>query len=151
MSHEVLIKMEYYLVAFVPDSPDDKEQGYCLFSPDFPEALSQGSSIKECMEMATDVLQVTVEAYAEEKRKIPSPCDIETARARINKRMEEYGISVDGEILYQYIPVIVPDVTLSKIRISLTKSVLEEIDYRAKLHGMTRSKFIVAACRAYKP
>lgn len=139
--------MKYYFMAFVPD---DGDKWTVLLSPDFPEAASQGASVNECMEMAIDVLRITVEAYIEEGRQIPEPCDIETARQRTLAQLADLEWKPRGEIHYQLIPVIIPDTTVSSIRVKIPGAVLDEIDYKANLCGMNRSQFLVAAARAYQ-
>ncbi len=138
--------MKYYLMAFIPD-----KVGYVVFSPDFQEANTQGDTIDEAMEMAIDVLRITVEEYVKEGKKIPEPCDVETAKNVINGMLKDIDIKVYGEILYQYIPVATPNYSIGSVCVSMTKAELEEIDFKAKLYGLKRSRLLVAAARAYNP
>lgn len=45
--------MKHCLIAFVSDNG-----GFSLFSPDFPEFSSQGDSLEEAVDMATDCLRL---------------------------------------------------------------------------------------------
>lgn len=137
--------MKCYLVAFVPEA-----KGYSLFSPDFPGFASQGDTIEECMIMATDCLNICIEACINEKRDVPEPCSLEKAREIISKKLSKLGAPEMHGVFFQYVPVIIPDNTLIRVSISMTKSDLEEIDYRANLFGMKRSKFLVAAAKAFR-
>ena len=93
--------MQYYLVAFVPD-----DGGFSLFSPDFPEFHSRGDSVEEAIYMATDCLCMLCEIYEEEGRALPEPCDLETAKARIEALLADIEFTPEGEVEYRHIPAI---------------------------------------------
>ena len=137
--------MKYYFAAFIPEN----EGGYSVLSPDFTEVNTQGDTLKECMEMAMDAFHIIVEEYAKEGREIPEPSDIKAAQEKIDKRLEHLGFEPQEGTLFQLIPVATPNFAISSICVSLSKFDLDEIDYKAKLYGMKRSKFLVAAARAY--
>ena len=93
-------RMKSYYVAFVPD-----KIGYCLFSPDFSEVNSQGDSLEEAMKMAMDALRITVEEYEKEGREIPEPCDLETAKRRIEALLVDIDAKTHGETFFRLVPV----------------------------------------------
>jgi antitoxin HicB len=60
-----------YPVVLTPDTG-----GYVVTFPDVPEAMTQGDSYDEAMEMAKDVLESSVEIYIEKGQPFPMPSDI---------------------------------------------------------------------------
>ncbi len=60
-----------YPVILTPDAG-----GYVVTFPDVPEAMTQGDSYDEAMEMAKDVLESSVEIYIEKSQPFPMPSDI---------------------------------------------------------------------------
>jgi antitoxin HicB len=57
-----------YPVNLVPDTG-----GYVVTFPDIPEAMTQGDSYEEAMEMAKDALETALDFYFEDERKVPLP------------------------------------------------------------------------------
>lgn len=51
-------------------------EGYFVSFPDIPEALTQGDTREEALDMARDALVTAFEFYFEDNQKIPSPSDI---------------------------------------------------------------------------
>lgn len=47
--------------------------GYVVTFPDIPEAMTQGDSYEEAMEMAKDVLESSLDFYFEDQRQVPLP------------------------------------------------------------------------------
>ncbi len=96
--------MTNYLIAFIPDGG-----GFSLFSPDFPEFSSCGDDLDDAMYMASDCLRICVEEYLKEGRALPAPCDMHTARKRIESllaELNELGFVPEGEITYHSLPVL---------------------------------------------
>jgi antitoxin HicB len=60
-----------YPVTLEPDSG-----GYVVSFPDIPEALTQGDTREEALEMALDALVTSFEFYFEDNRSIPAPGEI---------------------------------------------------------------------------
>lgn len=138
--------MQYYCLAFVPTP----REGYAIFSPDFMEITSQGETISECVEMATDALRITIEEYAKMRKPLPTPSTIEEAKRKIKAEIQELGIEVPlDDILYQFIPAPSADITPVRISATFTKHTLDIIDTKAKTHGMSRSRFLAVAAKAY--
>lgn len=50
--------------------------GYVVSFPDIPEALTQGDTREEALEMGLDALVTSFEFYFEDNRKIPEPAEI---------------------------------------------------------------------------
>lgn len=51
-----------YLSLFIPVV----EGGYTVVIPDFPEIVTEGSTLNEAMDMAEDILSETIEDYIQE-------------------------------------------------------------------------------------
>lgn len=47
--------------------------GYVVTFPDIPEAMTQGDTLEEALEMAKDVLLSAMDFYFEDKRPVPMP------------------------------------------------------------------------------
>ena len=60
----------YYPVTLSPDT-----DGFCVIFRDIPEAISQGDTIDEALEMAKDALTVAMEFYFEDNRAVPMPSE----------------------------------------------------------------------------
>ncbi len=62
--------MEPYIASF---EPDRKTGGYVVTFPDFGYGATQGESIDEAMEMAQDLLILTIGDYIRESKPLPEP------------------------------------------------------------------------------
>lgn len=67
-----------YPVVLTPDTG-----GYVVTFPDVPEAMTQGDTYDEAMEMAKDVLESSVEIYIEKGQSFPMPSDIKDGQPYI--------------------------------------------------------------------
>src|ERR1019366_1591176 len=61
-------EMEPYLALF---EPDRKARGYVVTFPDFGYGVTQGETDKEAMEMAQDLLMLTIRDFIRESRALP--------------------------------------------------------------------------------
>lgn len=119
--------MVYYFAVFFPM----EEGGYAVQFPDFPEAFTQGQDFADAMDMAKDVLAVTVEEYIKARRGLPSPSGINDAAAWAEKRNTDPGLIRDGSTHIQAFAAPGVDSTPIRVSVSFPKSVLEEIDDKA--------------------
>jgi antitoxin HicB len=62
--------MEPYLALF---EPDRKAGGYVVTFPDFGYGATQGETKEEAMEMARDLLMLTISDYVRESKPLPAP------------------------------------------------------------------------------
>lgn len=62
--------MEHYLALF---EPDVKAGGYVVTFPDFGYGVTQGETDQEAMEMAQDLLMLTMADYIREGKPLPVP------------------------------------------------------------------------------
>lgn len=60
------------------------EGGYVVTFRDIPEAITQGDSEAEAMEMAEDVLLSSMEIYLEERRSVPPPSAFEEGEKAVH-------------------------------------------------------------------
>lgn len=58
----------HYPVTLTPDT-----DGFCVTFRDIPEAISQGDTTDEALDMAQDALMVAMEFYFEDNRAVPMP------------------------------------------------------------------------------
>jgi predicted RNase H-like HicB family nuclease len=141
--------MTHYFAVFIPA----REGGYSIAFPDFPEAISQGDDLGECMVMAADALALTVEEYVKARRELPQPSGLDDAQAWWERERTEdpSGVDVSRSALYQLFAAPEVDATPVRISVSLAKAVLASVDQKAKLLGLTRSGLLAAAALAYAP
>ncbi len=62
--------MEHYLALF---EPDPEAGGYTVTFPDFGYGVTQGETAAEAMEMAQDLLMLTIGDYMREGKQVPAP------------------------------------------------------------------------------
>lgn len=62
-------------------SPDTG--GFVVTFPDIPEAMTQGDSYEEALEMAKDVLESSLDFYFEDERKVPLPTKLKKGQPYI--------------------------------------------------------------------
>ena len=135
----------YYFAMFLPV----QEGGYAVVFPDIPEAFTQGETLEECMDMARDVLAISVEEYARAKKDLPAPSSLGQVHEAAAEAMRDEGIDVSRESLVQMFKAPEIDLTPVKLNISMTRAALAGIDEKAQRLGMTRSGFLVKAAQAY--
>ena len=94
-----------YLAVLYPAT----EGGYAVEFPDFPEALTQGDTLDEAIDMATNALGIVVEEYVKARKNIPEPSTLEQVKAVAAHEMATaHGIDHDREPVFQLIPA--PDI-----------------------------------------
>jgi Uncharacterized conserved protein len=127
-----------------------QEGWYAVFFPDFPEAITQGETLEECLTLGADVLAIVVEEYTKERKELPQPTNFEKAwEWAVEKAKEE-------DLVQGVVPILqlfrAPEINLTPVRISVSiaKSTLDEIDAKADRLGMTRSGFLARAALEMK-
>lgn len=135
----------YYPAMFIPA----QEGGYAVLFPDLPEAFTQGETLEEGMDMARDVLSITLDEYAKARKPLPEPSSLEALESAMQAEMQSEGVDTSRKPLVQYIQAAAPDLTPVKLNISMTRGALADIDAKAARLGMTRSGFLVRAAKAF--
>lgn len=77
---------KYYYAAFIPAG----ENWFSIFCPDFPEVASQGESVGECMDMATEALALTVEEYAKAAKPCRNRADLKKPAAESKRSLPSW-------------------------------------------------------------
>jgi predicted RNase H-like HicB family nuclease len=139
--------MLYYFAVFIPAT----EGGYVIRFPDFPEALTQGDTMAEGMEMGADALNITVEEYAKVRKPLPSPSGMDAVQAWMERELIEDSAGVDMKRPAHFQLFAAPEVDMTpvKVSVSIAKSALDRIDRNARRLGLTRSGFITKATETY--
>jgi antitoxin HicB len=73
---------------------DAKEGGYVVTFPDIPEAITQGDSFDDAMEMAQDALLTALEFYFDDRREVPMPSD-----PKQGQHLVELPPSIEAKVL----------------------------------------------------
>ncbi|MBD5646233.1 MAG: hypothetical protein HDQ89_00945 [Desulfovibrio sp.] len=135
----------YYAALFIPA----REGGYAIYFPDIPEAITQGDTLEEGLDMARDALAISLEEYAKERRPLPNPSPVEVLEAAMRSDMQTEGVDKSRKPLLQFFNAPDVDLTPVKLNISMTRGALADIDAKAARLGMTRSGFLVRAAQAF--
>ncbi|WP_211452059.1 type II toxin-antitoxin system HicB family antitoxin [Collimonas antrihumi] len=75
-------------------TPDAEAGGFVVTFRDIPEAITQGDTEAEALEMATDVLLSAMDFYFEDKRQVPLP-----SKAKKGERFIQLPLSVAAKVL----------------------------------------------------
>jgi antitoxin HicB len=74
--------------------PDAEAGGFVVTFRDIPEAITQGDTEQEALDMAADVLLCAMELYFDDKRQVPAP-----SKAKKGERLIDLPASVSAKIL----------------------------------------------------
>lgn len=75
-------------------TPDTKDGGFVVTFRDIPEAITQGDTEAEALDMAADVLLSAMDFYFEDKRPVPLP-----SKQKKGEHLIELPISVSAKVL----------------------------------------------------
>jgi predicted RNase H-like HicB family nuclease len=118
------------------------KEGYSVFFPDLPGAVSAGEDYEDAIQNAEKCLSLHLYGMITDNIKLPKP----THMSKILKKLDEDELTA----------LIHPDIfgvkarqedKAIRINISLPKSLLEAIDSRARQLGIDRSKLIQKAAK----
>ena len=73
---------------------DEVDGGFVVTFPDIPEAITQGETREEALQMAQEALEAALEFYFEDKRSVPTP-----SKARRGQDAIELPASLSAKIL----------------------------------------------------
>lgn len=139
--------MSKYYIAGIFQEEDGS--GYSVYFPDVPNVCAGGETMEEAIENASDGLQVALQGMADDNIAIPEPSNLANVKKCIQEFHSKIGMPCPAETVYQYFPAPVIDMTPVRVNVTIPKSILAEIDRNAKLAGLTRSRFLVAAAQAF--
>lgn len=75
-------------------TPDKADGGFVVTFPDIPEAITQGESIEESLEMAQEALESALEFYFDDKRAVPAP-----SKPKRGQKVIELPASLSAKVL----------------------------------------------------
>lgn len=73
---------------------DRKHGGFVVSFPDVPEALTQGETVEEALQMAQDALETALDFYFDEQRIVPKP-----SPSRRGQHVIQLPISIAAKVL----------------------------------------------------
>lgn len=138
--------MASYFAVFMPV----KEGGYAVEFPDFPEAFTQAGTFEECLVMGSDILAITVEEYIKARKDMPEPSTLQQVEEWAANEQGNADLDPSRRRLIQLFRAPDVDATPVRVSVSFTKSMLDEIDSKAKAAGYTRSGFLAQAAQTYQ-
>jgi predicted RNase H-like HicB family nuclease len=125
--------MRNYIGVIHKDSTSD----YGVSFPDFPGAVTAGSTLDEARQMAEEVLAFHVEGLLDDGETIPSPSTLEVVMTDPANR--------DGVAILVSLKTSASKAV--RINVTLPEDVLERIDTFAAAAGLSRSAFLARAAK----
>ena len=74
--------------------PDRESGGFVVRFPDIPEAITQGDSVEEALQMAQDALETALDFYFDDRRPVPMP-----SKPKRGQRLVSLPLSVEAKVL----------------------------------------------------
>ena len=136
--------MDLYPAVFVP--PQEKQEKWQVLFADI-HLTASGHSLPEAFEMAYECLANHLETLVKRRMRRPQPSKLDEGTKKLAAQAEKDGRSLPAESIYQYVPTPNLDEPSIRVTVSMTPRTLEAIDRAAERDGLTRSGFVVAACR----
>jgi predicted RNase H-like HicB family nuclease len=115
----------------------DAESDYGVSFPDFPGAVTAGSTLDEAREMAEEALAFHVEGLIEDGETLPQPSSLETVMAHTENK--------DGVVIL--VSLKAASSRAVRINVTLPEDVLARIDAVAAAAGLSRSAFLAKAAK----
>ena len=103
---------------------------YAIWFPDFPEVVGGAASQVEAMAKAETLLADAAEALAMDGKLLPSPSDL-----------DGFDIPEDCDLVVRFAVRVTPPDLSERVNVYLPKSLIERVDVRAALMGMSRSSY----------
>ncbi len=117
----------------------EEGSGYGVDFPDFPGCITGGESIDAAYKRAPEVLRFHIRGMLEDGEEIPEPTSL-----------EEIAADPDNEGAVPF-PVQIPEAKTKRVNITVSETILRDIDAYARKHNMSRSAFLTnAALQAMK-
>lgn len=115
----------------------DADSDFSVSFPDLPGCVTAGTTLDEARVFAAEALALHLDGIAEDGEAIPAPSSLDAIMQDACNR-DAVAFLVPAPVLAE---------KTVRVNITLSQSVLDEIDRAADLHGMTRSGFLVRAAR----
>jgi predicted RNase H-like HicB family nuclease len=115
----------------------DADSDFGVSFPDFPGAVTAGTTLDDARAMADEALALHIEGLAEDGEAIPEPSSLEEIMSDPDNRSSvAILVSVKTE-----------QPKAVRVNVTLPGDVLEQIDKYAEAHGFTRSGFLTQAAK----
>ena len=136
--------MDLYPAAFIP--PHERHPEWKVVFADM-NITAKGTTLSDAFEIAYETLENHLRSLAERRVRRPKASNLNEAVPLFATQVGKAGLTLPGDAIYQYVPT--PNLSEPAIRVtmSMTPRTLEAIDRAAERDGLTRSGFVVAACR----
>lgn len=123
--------------AYVAVMHKEEDSEYGLSFPDFPGCVGAGATAQEAVDDALEALTGHIELLVEEGQAVPEPSSVDDVMGS--------GEAVGGTIVM----VPAPQVSGKTVRVNITMpdDDLADFDKYCKINYLTRSGFILSACR----
>jgi predicted RNase H-like HicB family nuclease len=119
-------------VALIHKEPDSD---YGVSFPDFPGAITAGTTLDDARAMAEEALSFHIQGMIEDGDPVPEPSTLEAVMAdKTNRDAVACLVSVRR-----------PAVRTVRVNVTMGEEALATIDQYAETHGYTRSGFMVRA------
>ena len=105
-------------------------EAYAIWFPDFPGVVAGAVSQAEAMAKAEAVLAEAAEELALDGKALPIPSDL-----------DGFDIPNDCDLVVRFAVRVTPPDLSERVNVYLPKSLIERIDARAALMGMSRSSY----------
>ena len=120
---------------------DKTDGGYVVTFRDIPEAITQGETVEEALDMAHEALETAMEFYFEDKRAVPTP-----SKPKRGQHVIELPASLSAKVL------LLNEMVAQNMRPAelarLLKTTPQEINRLINLRHTTRIDSIAAALQA---
>jgi predicted RNase H-like HicB family nuclease len=136
----------YYIAAFIPS----EDGGFEIVIPDIPNCFTSADTLELAFDSASRELSQRLSEMVENKEPVPEPTSLEEVMTKTAQLLHYLEHQPAGEIHYHLIFSPNLEDALVRVTITISKSILESIDNKAKIYGLSRSGFISAAIVAYR-
>jgi predicted RNase H-like HicB family nuclease len=121
-------------VALIHKEPDSD---YGVSFPDFPGAITAGTTLDDARAMAEEALAFHIQGISEDGDPIPEPSTLESVMANRGSR----------DAVAFLVRVKRPAAKTVRVNVTMGEETLAAIDHYAETHGYTRSGLLVQAAR----
>lgn len=115
----------------------DADSHFGVSFPDFPGAVTAGTTLDDARHMAEEALTLHIEGMTEDGEAIPEPSALEEVMSDPNNRT---GVAILVSVKTEAPKAI-------RVNVTLPGDVLDQIDKYAEAHGFTRSGLLTQAAK----
>jgi predicted RNase H-like HicB family nuclease len=115
----------------------DADSNFGVSFPDFPGAITAGTTLDDARAMAEEALALHIEGMVEDGEAIPEPSALEEVMSDPDNRS---GVAILVAVKSDQPKVV-------RVNVTLPGDVLEQIDKYAEAHGYTRSGLLTQAVK----